>query len=375
VACDPTVEHIGVSGAQRSRLGTPVQLRPVILLIDMFTLLTTVLAASGGPQPEGLMKCTITHESNTTTSETMKIHMESVTPTLPYKSSYCKFASNDPLTTWDDSMKPPHCSNCVRSIGDPEFSITCHCTCPAGPPGTPNCTFAFDGTVTFKPKALGATCACNGEPPTPPGPPTPPPPPPPPGPGPPCKAKLDVVVILDGSASIVSSDWQSALTFTNKLVNGFNISADQVELAVVQFSSSADTVIGLTDDAAAIHAAVTNLNQMRENTNTFQGFKQAKDILDTQGRPNTAGKVVILITDGIQNQGLPAKMETDKLKSANNATIFGIGVGGGVDKREIDKWVSTPTSSHYFPVSSFSSLEKVLQAILHAACPPHPPVA
>ena len=35
--------------------------------------------------------------------------------------------------------------------------------------------------------------------------------------------------------------------------------------------------------------------------------------------------------------------------------------------------VSAPTSSHYFEVSAFSGLEKVLRAILAAACPPHPP--
>lgn len=50
-------------------------------------------------------------------------------------------------------------------------------------------------------------------------------------------------------------------------------------------------------------------------------------------------------TDGVQNSGLPAKMETDKLKAQNNATIFGIGVGSQVDKREIDKWCAQATAS------------------------------
>jgi len=298
--------------------------------------------------------------------------MYSVNPSQPYKEIHCRFQGSDRLVAFKGSDKTGQCDHCVRSSG---YSATCGCTCP---PGGGNCTWTFYGTFMFDPAtqsgASTKSCTCNGRP-GPPIPPAPPPvPPAPPGPAPPCKAKLDVVVVLDGSASIDSSDWQSALSFTNKLVNGFNISADQVELAVVQFSEDADTVIGLSDDSAAIHAAVTNLQQMQLNTNTYSGFKQAKDIIDTQGRPNTAGTVVILITDGVQNSGLPAKMETDKLKAQNNATIFGIGVGSQVDKREIDKWVSTPASSHYFGVSAFSGLEKVLKAILAAACPPHPPI-
>jgi len=197
-----------------------------------------------------------------------------------------------------------------------------------------------------------------------------PPPPPPPTP-PPCKAKLDVVVIVDGSASISSPDWQSALSFVNKLVSGFAIAADQVELGVVQFSESASTVIGLSADKQAITNAVTSMVQMKLNTNTYAGFQQAKSILDTQGRPNTDGKLVIIITDGQQNSGQPAKQVADALK-AQNVSVFGVGVGSGVDATEIKSWCSLPLTDHYFSVSGFPSLEKILQQIIHSACPPPP---
>ena len=113
------------------------------------------------------------------------------------------------------------------------------------------------------------------------------------------------MVVLDGSASIQSSDWQKALKFTNTLISGFNISADQVEVGVVQFSSQADIVINLSSDPVAIAAAVSNLNQMKRSTNTHSGFQEAKTMLDTHGRPNTAGKLVILLTDGVQNGSAP----------------------------------------------------------------------
>ena len=140
----------------------------------------------------------------------------------------------------------------------------------------------------------------------------------------------------------------------------------------MQFSERARTEIGLSDDAAAIHTAVSNMNQMQLNTNTHAGFEQAKSIFDNQGRPTATGKLMIFLTDGNQNEGFPAKGESDKLK-ASGVTIFGIGVGNQIDKRKIEEWVTTPASGHYFPVKSFSALETILQKIIKASCPPHPP--
>lgn len=48
-------------------------------------LVAALFSLAAGPQPEGLMKCSITHSSNGTGTEIMSIHMQSVTPTLPYK--------------------------------------------------------------------------------------------------------------------------------------------------------------------------------------------------------------------------------------------------------------------------------------------------
>jgi len=344
---------------------------PFAIMFAHLALATLAVAPPAAPTPEGLMTCSMKPAGSPTTDPTYDVDMHNLSPTLPFKSSYCTFEDNNNLTSWKMSSTPSGCT-CARSIGDPYFSLTCHCLCP--PTHSGPCTWDFSGTITFFPNALDPQCFCNGEPPSPPSPPVPPvpPPPTPPTPPPPCKAKIDVVIVVDGSASIQSSDWDKALQFTNKLVNGFNVSSDQVEIAVVQFSESARTEIGLSDDAAAIHTAVSNMNQMQLNTNTHAGFQQAKSIFDNQGRPTANGKLMIFLTDGNQNEGFPAKAESDKLK-ASGVTIFGIGVGNQIDKRKIEEWVTTPASGHYFPVKSFSSLETILQKIIKASCPPHPP--
>jgi hypothetical protein len=181
------------------------------------------------------------------------------------------------------------------------------------------------------------------------------------------------MIVLDGSASIVASDWQKGLDFTNKVIDGFNMSADQVEVGVVQFASISELVIGLTPDKAAVQSAVTNLRQMKQNTNTYAGFKTAQDEIHAHGRTGTNGTLVILLTDGKQNQGLPASVIANDLKTTDKATIFGIGVGPDVDEPELQSWCSLPLSSHYFKVDDWSALQKVLNQILADACPPPAP--
>ena len=56
---------------------------------------------------------------------------------------------------------------------------------------------------------------------------------PPKGSAAPCKAKLDVVIVLDGSASILPSEWPLVLQLTNRIVGWFDVSAQQVGMAVV----------------------------------------------------------------------------------------------------------------------------------------------
>jgi len=190
------------------------------------------------------------------------------------------------------------------------------------------------------------------------------------------------VVVLDGSASIDTTDWYSVKTFTNQIVDAFNVSADGAEIGAVQFSSkdplfphlgppAAHTIIGLSTDAAAIKAAVNTERQMAEDTNTYAGFDLAKTMLDTTGRSDAKGKLVILMTDGEQNEGQPASVAADALK-AEGVEIFGIGVGSSISKATMNTWVSTPATTHYFPVTDFASLNKVLQQIVQNACP-HPP--
>ena len=134
----------------------------------------------------------------------------------------------------------------------------------------------------------------------------------------------------------------------------------------------AEVVIPLSADKSAILAAVSSLQQDKGGTNTRAGFLKAKSILDTSHRPGSAGQVVIIVTDGDQNQGLPAETTASALKG-EGVVIFGVGVGPDVKQSKIEKWVSLPVSEHDFPVSDWGSIHTILKKLIDAACPPTPP--
>jgi len=180
--------------------------------------------------------------------------------------------------------------------------------------------------------------------------------------------------MLDGSASITSPDWQTALAFTNKVIDAFVLAPDQVQIGVTQFADTTETVISLSSDKAAVQKAVSATRQMKRNTNTGAGFESAETMIKTHGRPNVNGKLTILITDGKPNRGPDPAGVSSRMKG-EGIEIFGIGVGSEVDVGEINSWVSTPTKAHSFMASGWDQLHKILDQLVANACkhPPPPP--
>ena len=131
-------------------------------------------------------------------------------------------------------------------------------------------------------------------------------------------------------------------------------------------------IVQLSSDAAAVKTALAHTTQMKSQTNTYAGFDTAKTMLAGHKRPGTKGQIVLLITDGDQNEGQPAKIVADQLKQAG-VVIFGIAVGSAIGRQHISQWVSAPASNHLFQVTGFSALDKVLNTIVANACHPKPP--
>jgi len=85
-----------------------------------------------------------------------------------------------------------------------------------------------------------------------------------------------------------------------------------------------------------------------------------------RGRSNSVKQAIIVLTDGQSTNG-GVDRAAQKLHRIG-ATMFAIGVGSGVDEKELNEIASTPSVDHKFEINDFQALRKILPAISTKIC-------
>jgi uncharacterized protein YegL len=144
----------------------------------------------------------------------------------------------------------------------------------------------------------------------------------------------DIVLVFDASRSMQGTKFTEAKKAAKAFVDNTDLTLQQVGL--VGFDGDPHLMIGLSQDAAAIKAAVDRIN-LGSGTNISGGIDMAyNDLLVPQGRPG-ALPVIVLISDGAPNRpGNGNEPSIAAVRSANFArlggvALFGIGVGSDAD--------------------------------------------
>merc|ERR1711871_661031 len=128
---------------------------------------------------------------------------------------------------------------------------------------------------------------------------------------------VDFLLLLDASGSMDATDWQSQAQFSRDFVELLPYDQatgklTQAQVAVVQFSSEAQTDSLLTDDRSTLRSLLnpSTYQQSTGGTSTAIGMMQAISVL-MQGRAQ-AKKVIVLMTDGQPTgiESLPSEIET-----------------------------------------------------------------
>lgn len=190
-----------------------------------------------------------------------------------------------------------------------------------------------------------------------------------------CAVPLDVMAVLDGSSSIAPSDFALMQQFAKDLSAHFDISPANVHEGVVQFSSQGDgrIEIGLSDDPAAIAAAIDAMTQLAGITDIEEGITIGQSELDANGRPGVP-HVMIVLTDGVQTDEGDPEAAANAARNAGTE-VFAVGVGPFIDQAELNAIASDPDAEHVFLVTDFADLQNVLDAIANAVCAAATPAA
>jgi len=139
---------------------------------------------------------------------------------------------------------------------------------------------------------------------------------------------INIVLAFDLSSSMLAQDFQpqNRLEVAKDVVKRFVAARTADRIGLVAFAAEALTQVPLTTDYPVVQAAVDNLaaGQLEDGTAIGTAIATAANRLrDAPGK----SKVMILLTDGVNNRGSIDPRTAAKAASAFGIRIYGIGVG------------------------------------------------
>lgn len=140
---------------------------------------------------------------------------------------------------------------------------------------------------------------------------------------------VDIMIVLDESPSMSAKDFppvnrfESAKSIINKFIEG----RENDSVGVVSFADDAALRVPLTLDYNSIYRSVNDLKIMSLGTGTAIGMGLALSVLHLKGS-EAKSKVVILLTDGVNNSGEILPMSAAKAAKDLGIKVYTIGIGG-----------------------------------------------
>ncbi|KAK3697941.1 hypothetical protein QZH41_013023, partial [Actinostola sp. cb2023] len=186
----------------------------------------------------------------------------------------------------------------------------------------------------------------------------------------PCKTVVDLVFLLDGSASIErygEGNFQRCLNFIKTIVRSFEVAEDRTHVGLAIFSGEANVAFTLIEhfDIASIEKAIDQVRYPgQQNTYTGEGLKRVKNAVFAETGRSQVPHVLIVMTDGQSADDV----DTPSTALKNDGTlIYGLGIGLEYDLEQLYTMVSTPSPVHVF-VAGFNDLATVATSIKDKAC-------
>ena len=187
-----------------------------------------------------------------------------------------------------------------------------------------------------------------------------------------CKLAMDMVILLDGSASMGNKGFLKTVGFLKSLVRTFSISNDTTRVGILQYSKDVTIELDLLPRTRVdLFKEITEIKfHQGTTTKTGQGLNHVYNLLHRNRRKNIPATVIV-ITDGksYDSVQLAAKRLKQMALIEGGLATFAIGVG---DYNEDElKMISNsqPASEHVFKVQEVKQLKtKILADLSSKVC-------
>eukprot|EP00794_Sanderia_malayensis_P010634 gene10634-11762_t len=187
-----------------------------------------------------------------------------------------------------------------------------------------------------------------------------------------CQAPVEIAFALDSSSSIKDAAYRRMKDVTKRVIDSFTVSQSGSRFSVLLYSSDAELQFNLVryDSANGVKTAIDNLPHMKSGTRIDKALRLAKEkIFSLEGyvrqrRP----MVLVVVTDGSTNRGSEDLAVASKPLKDYGVRVIAVGVGPEVNRYELIKFASAPTSQNIFTSKNFDDLVPSIFSLTEAMC-------
>ncbi|KAL4640905.1 collagen alpha-1(XXI) chain-like [Arapaima gigas] len=182
-------------------------------------------------------------------------------------------------------------------------------------------------------------------------------------------APSDLVFILDGSWSVLDTNFEIVKRWLMNITSSFNIGQKFTQVGVIQYSDNPHLHIplGRHDSSEELIAAMESIEYMGGNTRTGAAIQFASErLFATSARgPNGVAKIAIVLTDGKSQDEV---MEAAEAARKKGIILFAIGVGSETEEGELRMIANKPPSTYVFYVEDYKAISKIREVIRQKLC-------
>lgn len=192
-----------------------------------------------------------------------------------------------------------------------------------------------------------------------------------------CTGKeADIFFLVDSSFSINEDNFGKEMEFVHSVIEMLDIGQNKTRIGVMSFSDVAKFHIKLNYDMkkADYLTYLNSVMYMGGGTNTATALRRMREegfFGETTTIRKDVAKVAIILTDGLSLKPDITAKEAD-LARMMGIQIFAIGIGSGIDKRELADIASRPLDTFMMHVDDFNSLKNIKMELTAKSCTVEP---
>ncbi|XP_035699356.1 uncharacterized protein LOC118431996 [Branchiostoma floridae] len=178
-----------------------------------------------------------------------------------------------------------------------------------------------------------------------------------------CVAPLDLFLLLDGSGSVGTANFDKVKQFAADVVNSFDVSPTATRVGVAQYSDRNSLVFNLGDhaDKPSTVSAINGISYQRGGTKTGAALEFVRQ--NAAWRGGAVPKVMIVLTDGKSGDAVAAPSQS---LAADGVAVYAIGVGN-FDHAELLQ-IANSDQDKVIELTDFNALATKIDDIAKVVC-------